>query len=197
MRINRTLFVALFILLAMPPLYAQEKQSGQSQDCQPAGPQIPLKVQFLVTEYDGAKKVASMPYATTVVTSHVGRRDSTGSLRVGVRVPVTVTKKGNDQEAEYIDVGTAIGYWVELMADGRYLASGWFERSSLFAKDAGNEPKEWTSSDVPPGGNPLLRQTRADFSVALHEGQVGEALSVTDPMTARVFKLEVAVSASK
>jgi len=197
MRNIRSLLVALLILASVPCVYAQEKQASEAQDAQANA--VPLRVQFLVTEYDGTKKIASMPYSVAGVTSRPGRRDSIGSLRAGVRIPVSTgpTQKADEQNFIYIDIGTNIDYWVWAWTENRYLMTGTAELSSLYGRGLGDEPKESTNADSAPGGTPLLRETRADFSIGLHEGQPGEALSVTDPITGRVFKLEVTVDVMK
>jgi hypothetical protein len=201
MTITKSLLVALLVLISVPYACAQEKQASESQEAQSAAPQVPLKVQFLVTEYDGTKKIASLPYTATGITSHPGKRDSLGVLRVGARIPVSVgsTQKADEQktETEYIDLGTNIDYWVWPWSDNRYLVSGTIDLSSLYGRDSGDEPKESAPVDTAPNGSPLLHQTRADFSIVLRDGQPGEALSITDPITGRVFKLEVTVDLMK
>lgn len=190
MRKIRSLLVALLVLASVPSLYAQEKQANEAQEAQAAA--VPLKVQFLVTEYDGTKKIASMPYTVAAITSRPGKRDSIGTLRVGARIPVATNEKSGEET--YIDVGTNIDYWVWPWTDNRYLMTGTVALSSLYGHESGDEPK---ASDSASGGSPLLHETRADFSVGLHEGQPTEALSVTDPITGRVFKLEITLDVMK
>ena len=199
MKTTRGLFVALLVLISVPYACAQEKQAGESQEAQSAAPQIPLKVQFLVTEYDGTKKIASMPYTATGTTSHLGKRDSLGVLRVGARIalPAGPSQKADDQKSDYIEVGTNIDYWVWPWTDNRYLVSGTIALSSLYGQDAGDESKAGAAGDASANGFPPLHDTRADFSIVLRDGQPGEALSVTDPITGRVFKLEVTVDVMK
>src|ERR1700692_4249098 len=63
----------------------------------------PLRVQVVFTEYDGEKKVASLPYSFTVNADE--RKARPGSqIRTGVRIPIST---GKDQ-LTYIDVGTSI-----------------------------------------------------------------------------------------
>lgn len=204
MTITRSLLVALLVLVSVPHVRAQDKQASGSQEVQPAAPEVPLKVQFLVTEYDGTKKIASMPYTATVTTSPLGKRDPQGGrplgvLRVGARIalPIGPSQKADDQKPDYIDVGTNIDYWVWPWTDNRYLVSGTIALSSLYGQDSGDEPKAGGAGDATVNGFPPLHETRADFSIVLRDGQPEEALSVTDPITGRVFKLEVTVDAMK
>ena len=199
MTVVTSLLVVLLALISVPHVFAQEKQASESQEAQSAVPQVPLKVQFLVTEYDGTKKIASMPYTATGMTSHPGKRDSLGVLRAGARIPVSAgpTQKAGEQTIEYIDVGTNIDYWVWPRTDNRYLLSGTVYLSSLYGHDSGDEPRTTAGADTATSGLPLLHQARADFSIVLRDGQPEEALSVTDPITGRVFKVEVTVDAVK
>ncbi|MGC2333794.1 MAG: hypothetical protein WA581_20260, partial [Candidatus Acidiferrales bacterium] len=77
------------------------------------------------------------------------------------------------------------------------LVSGTIDLSSLYGRDSGDVPKESAPVDSALSGSPLLHQTRADFSIVLRDGQPGEALSITDPITGRVFKLEITVDEMK
>ncbi|MGC2330532.1 MAG: hypothetical protein WA581_03695, partial [Candidatus Acidiferrales bacterium] len=104
MTIARSLLVALLVLISAPYACAQDKQASESQEAQSAAPQVPLKVQFLVTESDGTKKIASMPYTATGITSHPGKRDSLGVSRVGARIPVSV---GSTQKADEHEITTS------------------------------------------------------------------------------------------
>lgn len=194
MRMTRCLFVALLVFAVVPKSYSQEKQPSGPQETQPPAQQLPVKLQFLITEYDGTKKVASMPYSATGITSSPHSRDAFGALRVGARIPIFANEKSGEET--YIDVGTNIDYWVWPRTDDRYLVSGTIELSSLYGHDSGDEPKT-PSGDAITHGAPLLHQTRADFSIVLRDGKPEEALSVTDPITGRVFRLEVTADVMK
>jgi len=207
MRITQALLIAFLILLSVPYIHAQEKQAIQSQEAQPAAPPIPLKTQLLVTEYDGERKITSLPYTASITTSQAGKRDTIGSLRAGARIPVATgssaaTAAGMaapqaNTEFQYIDVGTNIDFWVWQWPDNRYLVSGNLVLSSLFAKGEADEPKDKATGETSPPGDPILHEARGFFAVVVRDGQPGEAISLTDPITGRVFKLEVTVNAVK
>jgi hypothetical protein len=203
MKTSRVVWIALLALISVPPLSSQEKPTSPSSEAQSdsAPPQTLLKLKFLVTEYDGTKKVASLPYEVSGMTSHVGKRDSFGVLRVGARIPVA-TQKASDQsitEFVYVDVGTSIDYWVWPQPDHSYLVSGTIELSSLFGNDSSavGQTTRPEGQRLSSNENPVLHQTKADFTIGLRDGQPGEALSVTDPITGRVLKLEVTVDTVK
>src|SRR5882762_6055414 len=104
---------ALFLATYIPNLAAQDKPPAKSADKpQSKEPRdedyrfmrVSLKVQVVFTEYEGDKKLKSLPY-TFLVTTHT--RDATGEakVRVGSRVPVYI---GGGQNVTYLDVGTNI-----------------------------------------------------------------------------------------
>jgi len=196
MRFVRLPLIALAVMLLVPSTHAQDKLAPPPEPRSPSL-QIPLKVQFVLNEDDGAKKIASMPYTMSLTVSHPDKRDGMGSLRVGVRVPV-VSSSGdgpNNMQYQYVDIGTNIDCWVWQWTEGRYLVAGRVELSSLYARNSLGETKEVAPGDANLG--PLIRQTRGDFSIALHDGQSGEPISLTDPITGHFFKLEVTLNLVK
>ena len=199
MRIVRAPLVALLALLSVPSVHSQEKPAAASAESrlQEAPPPTPLKLQFLLEEYDGAKKIASMPYTMSLTLSHPDRRDSLGSLKAGVRFPVTTGTDRNATQQQYIDIGTSISCWVWLWSGDRYLLSGNVEESSLVPRKAASESKEASLTEANPNAEPLIRETRGDFSVPLRDGQTQEAASLTDPITGHVIKIEVTLTVMK
>jgi hypothetical protein len=199
MKFAKPVLVSLLIL-QLCPMYArsQEKPATEAAtEAQPVQLQIPLKVQIVISEYDGEKKVSSMPYTMSLTASHADKRDSVGSLRVGVRVPVATSTAAGPNNMQYIDVGTNIDCWVWPWTGDRYLVSGRVEVSSLLAKSWSGTMKEPPTADATPASDPLLRQTRGDFSIALRDGQQGEPLTLTDPISGHTFKIDVTLNVLK
>ena len=132
-----------------------------------------------------------------LTTSHPDKRDGLGSLRVGVRVPVAVSTATEPNNIQFVDVGTKIDCWVWQWTEDRYLVTGTVEFSSVYAKNSVGETTEVSPGEANLGSDPLIRQTRGDFSIALHDGQSGEPMSLTDPITGHLFKLEVTLNLVK
>src|ERR1700730_15454321 len=88
-KIMKKLFSALLLgVLCLPlqQLCAQEKSQEKSKTEERARPAIPIKVQVVLTEYDGDKKISSMHYSfLTIADEKVGGNPPT-SLRTGVRI---------------------------------------------------------------------------------------------------------------
>src|SRR6202043_472756 len=122
-----TFTLAPQLCLAQAP--PQEKKSEER-----AKPTIPVKVQVVFSEYDGEKKIVSMPYSFTVIADEkVGGYYST-SLRTGVRVPVEAG--GAEQKTSYMDVGSNIDFGIRTADDDRYHLYMIFERSALYPNSA-------------------------------------------------------------
>lgn len=195
MKINRTVLATALMALSLLPLaprvHCQEKQPTEAPQATPVNNQTPVKLQILLTEFDGTKKVSSMPYTMNLVTTAMGHHEP-GSFRVGVRVPT-----GTAANVIYMDLGTSIDCWVWPWTDGRYLVNGRVDTSSAYNGDSWSAAKEAAPENSTSKGYPLVRQTRADFSIPLRDGQSGEAISATDPITGRVLKVEITLSVAK
>ena len=103
--------------LAVEPLLAQDKSQEKPKTEARAKPSLPVKVQIVFTEFDGEKKISSMPYTFMVVSDdHVGGYYST-SLRTGVRIPIETD--GKDQKTTYMDIGANIDCGLPLIRQFR------------------------------------------------------------------------------
>jgi hypothetical protein len=196
---------AALLLIAAPAAKAQDKPATQT-----ASPEVivPAKLQIVLTEYDGTKKVSSMPYSIPFVLS---LSPLTSSLRTGVRVPVnSIISKTGEASFQYVDVGTNIDvsdidYRMNqnhvFATPGRFSVEIKIDRSSLYVpfkdKDGTVLGKEWTSGERPPLDEPMIRQFRGDMTLLLRDGQESEATVATDPLTGRVLKVEVVLTVLK
>ena len=186
---RRLSYLALLgaLCLPVPQLRAQEKPKAEER----AKVSVPIKVQIVFTEYDGDKKVSSMPYTFTVVSDEkVGGNYST-RVRAGIRVPVETD--GKDQKTTYLDIGTNIDCGIKSEDDGRFHVYLTFDRSTLYP----NKSNEGERLVADPGGQPLVRQFRSDETMILKEGQTFENLMATDPLNGHTFRVSVTISVQK
>src|SRR5437016_7670362 len=110
----------------MVQLRAQEKPKTEERVKVPT----PVKVQIVFTEYDGDKKVSSMPYTFTVITDEkVGGNYST-RLRTGIRVPIETEGKG--QKMTYMDIGSNNDWGIKTEEDGTLHLYLIFRRSASY-----------------------------------------------------------------
>jgi hypothetical protein len=183
---------AALLLFAAPAAKAQDKPATE------ATTPVSAKLQVVLTEYDGTKKISSLPYTIPFVLMD---KFSSSSLRVGVRVPVNTSSKAGDSSLTYIDVGTNIDCRTNRVADGRFNVDLKIDRSSLYVafkdKDGTVQGKEWTSGERPPDYAPMIRQFRGDVGLLLRDGQESETTVATDPLTGRVLKVEAVLNVLK
>src|SRR5260370_39447089 len=154
MQMKKLSWLLLFGGLCLPllQLHAQEKPKSEERAKVPT----PVKVQIVFTEYDGDKKVSSMPYAFTVITDErVGGNYST-RLRTGIRVPIETD--GKDQKTTYMDIGTNIDCGIKSEDDGRYHLYLIFDRPPLYP----TKSPEGARLVPNPVSHPVVRQCRTD-----------------------------------
>src|SRR5215469_16729321 len=65
----------------------------------------PLRVQVVVTESEGEKKISSLPY--TLLVNAEGVRGQKAAIRMGLRVPIATSAN----QFQYIDVGMNMDGW--------------------------------------------------------------------------------------
>lgn len=185
--------LCLLATLCLPLQYlrAQDKAQEKPKSEERAKPAIPVKVQLVFTEYDGDKKISSMPYSFMAIADEkVGGYYST-SLRTGVRIPIEVD--GKDQKTIYMDVGSNIDCGVRSEDDGRFRVSLTFDRSALYP----NKSSEGERLVAEPNGQPLIRQFRTSENLILRDGQTSENIMSTDPLNGHVMRVSVTINVQK
>ncbi len=188
-------FAYLLLLAALcvqsPRLLAQEKSQDKPKSEEKAKPSVPIKVQIVFTEFDGDKKISSMPYSFVVIADEkVGGYYST-TLRTGVRVPIELDSK--DQKITYLDIGSNIDCGIRTEDDGRFRLYLTFDRSALYP----NKSAEGERLVANPGGQPLVRQFRAGENLILKDGQTSESLLSTDPHSGHTLRVSVTINVQK
>jgi hypothetical protein len=180
------------LLVSSQPAYAQEKSAEKQQEkvkTEERGKSpIPLKIQIVFTEFDGDKKISSMPYTFMVLADDKVGGLYSASLRTGVRIPIEVD--GKDQKTTYMDIGSNIDCGIRSEEDGRFRVSLIFDRSALFP----NKSPEGERLVSEPNGLPLVRQFRTSENLILKDGQVSENILSTDPLNGHVIRVSVGIN---
>jgi hypothetical protein len=183
----KCLFLIAALCLPVLQLKAQDKPRTEDR----VKVSTPVKVQIVFTEYDGEKKISSMPYAFTVISDEkVGGNYST-SLRTGIRVPIELESK--DQKTTYLDIGTNIDCGIRTEDEGRFHVYLIFDRSALHP----NKSSEGERLVASPGGQPVIRQFRTSENLMLKDGQSSENLLSTDPLTGHTLRVTVTINVQK
>lgn len=200
MKLSPTHLASLLLLgMLSPSSRAQDKPKPEEKPKSEAQT-TPIKVTIVFTEYDGDKKIKSLPY-----TLYINAPDSPelkgGSIgwtriRTGSKVPVYT---GKDQ-IQYFDVGTNIDVRAVHSPDGRFLLGLNLERSWVEGDVAIPVTKSDPSQPEALAGHfrePVIRQFRSEFEMKLRETQVLESTMATDPLSGKVLRVEVSVAIVK
>ena len=113
---------------------------------------------------------------------------------MGSRVPVYT---GKENGMQYLDVGSNLECQAARAKDNRFdirldLDRSWVEGDVQVPVDRG-------ASSQPSGQfpEPIVRQFRSALSLTLRDGQTVESTFATDPLSGKVFKVEVSLHVVK
>jgi hypothetical protein len=191
MKWNRLVVIGVVLVLTfVPRTLAQEKPQ--------ASPEIPLKVLIVFNEFEGEKKVSSMPYTLSVLSS-TDRGLAMASLRMGIKVPIltqSAAKEGQSQIV-YQDVGTYIDCRVNRLDDTRYSLNTTVRRSSIYMPPGVSSGKEGTFMAGELSGRPVLQEFSDSFVIIIRDGETKQSAVATDPLTGRQVKVDVTLTVLK
>jgi len=184
------------LVLAVPVLRSQDKtktESGKSGESQT--PSItPLRVQVVFNEYDGDKKVGSLPYTVLV---NADDRGPQAAVRMGLRVPVeTGGGSSTNHQFTYMDVGTNLDGRADKTEDGRFNLRLNVEKSSLYSPGTAGKNAAVGGNEIP-AGQPIVQTFRSQVNVLLRDGQTIQSTVASDPVTGHVLKVEVTLNVIK
>ncbi|HYL83107.1 MAG TPA: hypothetical protein VE263_02640 [Candidatus Angelobacter sp.] len=175
--------------LSAQSLQAQDKAQEKTKAEERAKASIPVKLQVVFAEYDGDKKISSMPYTFMALANERGI-DGT-SLRTGVRIPIETD--GKDQKTTYLDVGSNIDCRVRIEEEGRFAVSLTLDRSALYP----NKSPEGERLVAEPNGLPLIHQFRTNENLLMKDGQTSETVLSTDPLNGHTLHVSVTINVQK
>jgi hypothetical protein len=149
------------------------------------GPSVTLRVQLLISRYQGDKKLASLPYTLVVTTGGDRAR-----MRMGVDTPVPVTFPSPEEKPrtsfQYKTVGTNIDCGAFVRPEGRYQLTIGVENSSAL-----------TGAGASIEGAPLFRRFETNLDPLLRDGESVQTIASTDPVTGEVVKIDVTMNVVK
>jgi hypothetical protein len=206
--------VLMFGLTLSTAVAAQDRQGAggptpaPSPDRAPAraaydGPIVPLRVQLVISRYDGDKKISSQPYTLSVnagrpvgvppIPVHVAR------LRMGAEVPVSnVVAASPDAKAasaggpvQYKAIGTNIDCFAFIQDDARYRLEITIEDSSVYASD------RVVPGTVASRTTPVFRSFKLTNEVILEDGQSSQFTAATDKISGELVKVDVTMNVAR
>ncbi len=194
-KIIRLVAVTL-VFAALPALAAvgsaQEKFGVDNPArTQPKPTLVPLKLQLVLSRYQGDKKISSVPYVLWLTANE----PSPTKLRMGVQVPIPSTTFGstNAPISSYTlkDVGTNIDCSATTANEGSVY------RLNLTVSDNGVNVAEKAGADGRPVTLPSYRNFTSTFTILLRDGQTGQYTSATDPVSGEVLKIDATLNVLK
>jgi hypothetical protein len=172
---------------------------GLAQDTQPAASGkgiIPVRVQIVISRYEGDKKISSLPY-TISVNANDRVPASVSTLRMGRQVPIVSyrTPPADSKDAplptiQYRDVGTNIDCAASTQDDGRFRVTITLDDSSVLA----DEP---VAQQGLANGRPSFRSFRISEALLLKDGQSTQLTTATDKLNGEVVKVDVTLTVVK
>jgi len=194
--------ISLAVLLFGVPLpFCSAQDKPKAEDSQKSEVRTtPVKVQIVFTEFEGDKKVKSLPYSLHINAPDAPEWKSSSfvKLRVGSRVPIYLG--GATGNMTYLDVGTNIDARSAYTGEGRLLLYLKIERSWVEGGASVPVAKSDGSASEASSGHfqePIIRQFVSELDLKLREGQSVESTMATDPLSGKVLKIDVSFTIVK
>jgi len=185
-------FLVAALILGTRWVSAQEKPKSQDATIEAGQTETtPLKISVTFTEFEGDRKVKSLPYILVVTADG---KSPKSVVKMGSRVPVYT---GKEHGMQYLDVGTNIDCQASRTKENKFdlrlsLERSWVEGNVAVRIDPGA-----TSQASGQFAEPIVRQFRSDLSLTVGDGQTVESSFATDPLSGKVFKVEVSLHIMK
>ena len=180
---KRHIAVAALLMAALGiPVRAQEPKP-------PTAMALPatLKVQLVLSRFQGDKRISSFPYTLTVHADERNRYSGRATLRLGTQLPITtMTRQGSEANSplvptvQYRDVGTSIDCLIAALDNGRFKLDLSVEDSSVDTATSGAN-----------NAHPTFRSFRTSDSLVLLDGQSAQYSTATDKVSGDVWKLRL------
>lgn len=187
---------ALLVCLLMTTTIALPQDQAKSSTEQPASH---VRIDFLLTEYNGQQKINSLPYTMSTEAVADTRPGYTNtSIRMGVKVPIAegVSAQGAPTQFNYQDIGTDIDCRAKDRGDGSYDLDLFISRSSVYAEvPSAAQPQAEALRTV--GTQPVIQAFRTNFLLRMHDGETTDGTSATDPFNGHVLKITVTLHVIK
>jgi hypothetical protein len=189
---------AATILLAIP-MIAQEPAAQKSPMSQNQTMlSVPLKVQLVISKYQGERKISSVPYVLALNSNEGPARPT--HLRMHTDVPYSMTPISGSSDGKpvagiksyaYKTVGTSIDCSAISFDNGGFKINVSIEDSSI--QPAAQGASATTGADAVPA----FRTFTSLNTVLLKDGQTVQLTIATDPISGEVTKVDVTLTVTK
>jgi hypothetical protein len=179
---------ALVLVSAVAPRSHAQEPAAQKKV-------TPLKVQVVISEFDGEKKVGSLPYVFYVMAD--AEHDSRTSVRMGLRVPIRTGGSSSNSQYSYQDVGTNLDCSAHAQPDGSYAMVLTIQRSSLYVSGSDVVRESQASGTNINPDQPVIQNFSTSIQFAAKDGQTVQSNLAADPVNGHVLKVDVTVNVVK
>ncbi|HEX4997601.1 MAG TPA: hypothetical protein VFY29_05220 [Terriglobia bacterium] len=172
---------------APAPAVESAAATAPSPQTPPQG-DVPLKIQVVISRFDGDRKISSLPYTISATS---GRQSS---LRMGTRVPVISGSSPDNKQPpsfQFIDVGTNLDVTATPIGEGEFRLQLTMTESSVLEATS-TAPK----GNVAPG-QPLVGNFSYTSNLVLKDGKTHEVLASVNKATGETVKLEITLTVEK
>ena len=191
MRYWQTITCTAILLIAIGGITRAQQSSTASPATAPSEI-ASLKVQVVLSRYQGEKKISSFPYTLSVIADR-----NRVELRMGSQIPVSVMVQGTPTTT-FKDVGTTIFCAAAPVGGDKFLLELTVSDSSVY-EDTTKPPSP--SSSLPAPGHAAALQPLRSFSssntLILKDGQSSQFATAADRITGEVTKVDVMLTVVK
>ncbi len=188
-------FVVLAAFVAVPVARGQQLASPPPPPSTPRmeAPKliVPLKVQLLLSRYDGEKKVASLPFTLSV---NANDRPTILNMHTQVAVPTNAIAgrfaPPPMTAVNYKTIGTGISCEASTLDDGRI-------RLRVTVNDNSMLPDKGAGAMTTVAGFPSFQDFTSSNVLILRDGQTAQYAAATDAVSGQVTKIDVTVTVIK
>lgn len=190
------LTVSLVILaFGSPGIWSQDK--GKTDDTARPAPAekaiTPLRVQVVFSEYEGDKRVGSLPYTFLV---NADDRGSSAAVRMGLKVPIETSSNTGAKQIAWESLSTNLDGRAEKTADDRFLLRLSVEKESIYVTGSNEKPSSFGGTQVS-NSQPSIQSFRSQVNLLIRDGQTIQSTVATDPVSGHVTKVDVTLNVIK
>lgn len=167
-------------MLAIPSVAIFANVAVAQPQAQPD--KIPVKLQFVISTFEGDRKISSIPY-TLLATANGGQV----TFLNGTNVPIQVS---GDGKITYTNIGTNITCTVTTEAGNFRLAINFDEKSVTAAKT----PPPPAGTLTKPSEPPTFRDMNYVGTITIKDGESKQLISVPDKGSGEVIKVDVTLT---
>jgi type II secretory pathway component GspD/PulD (secretin) len=191
---QRVQAIAFLLLLAVAPSRGVSAQTPPAAKAVAAAAQVPMRVQFVLSKYQGEKKISSLPYTVAL-----NSNDPPAEIRMGAQfpTPTTVVKEGTSTPTyTYNQIGVSIRCSVKPMDNGLFAVTVNVADSSIFMNPASGAPPTLDSMPLV-NGVPVFKNFSINSILLLKDGQTSQLTTAADPTNGEVMKVDVTLTLIK